>query len=168
MLKLLRNLLLVLVLLFALWPYVTVFRLNSALAPDAAADRLVPLVDLTAIQAHYKQRLGSTVDAWLPQGGDSDEVIGWLAHNLRHLGDQALDQAITLDWVRTSLREAIERAQPQASAPSPAASLLSAVDFAFFEAWNRFVIRLGALGANPTHLVLKLENARWQVTDITR
>jgi hypothetical protein len=162
MLKLLRNLLLVLALLFALWPYVTVFRLNGALAAtDPQA--LAPLIDLAAIQAHYKERLGHTVNAWLPRGGDSDEVIDWLAHNLQHLGDRALDQAITLDWVHTSLREAIQRRQ----SGSPQ-SFLSAVDFAFFESWDRFVIRLGAIGANPTHLVLTLEAYRWQVTDIAR
>ena len=165
MLKIARNLVIVVVLLYALWPYVTVFRINSALAkPDVqtSTQALSHLVDLPAIQAHYKSRLGNTVDAWLPSGGDSDEIIGWLSKNLQHLGDSALDQAITLEWIRDSLREAMLRAVPQQD------SLLAAVDFAFFESWNRFVIRLGKLGANPTHLVLSLDGYRWQLTDIAR
>lgn len=165
MIKILRNLIILAALLFALWPFVTVFRLDGALAkPDlqSSTQSLAPLVNLPAIQAQYKSRLGNTVDAWLPSGGDSDEIIGWLAKNLQHLGDSALDQAITLEWVRDSLREAMLRAAPQQD------SLLAAVDFAFFESWNRFVIRLGKLGANPTHLVLSLEGYRWQLTDIAR
>jgi hypothetical protein len=166
MLKILRNLLILVVLLYALWPYATLFRLNGALAEvnaQAAAQALAPLVDLSAVQARYKQRLGNTVDAWLPSGGESDEVIGWLSKNLQLLGDSALDQAITIDWVRDSLLEAMRRA-----APERPDRLLSAVDFAFFESWNRFVIRLGALGANPTHLVLRLEGASWRLVDIAR
>lgn len=167
MLKIARNLVIVVVLLYALWPYVTVFRLNGALAePNAQASvqALTPLIDLPAIQAQYKSRLGNRVDTWLPSGGDSDEIIGWLSKNLQHLGDSALNQAITPDWVRTSIREAMQRAAP----PGKTDSFLAAVDFAFFESWNRFVIRLGKLGANPTHLVLKLEGYRWQLTDIAR
>ncbi|WPL17246.1 hypothetical protein Thiowin_02242 [Thiorhodovibrio winogradskyi] len=166
MLKIARNLVILAVLLYALWPYVAVFRLNSALAEldaRASTQALAPLVDLPAIQARYKSRLGNTVDAWLPRGGDSDEMIGWLSTNLQQLGDSALDQAITLDWVRDSLREAMLR-----TAPEKPDSLLAAVDFAFFESWNRFVVRIGELGANPTHLVLRLQGYRWQLTDIAR
>lgn len=162
MLKVFRNLLIVAVLAFALWPYVTVFRLNSALA-QSDAQALAPLVDLPAVQAHYKDRFGNTVDTWLPSGGESDEVLGWLSKNIQQLGDRALDQAITLDWVRQSLREAIQRAAPQTPE-----RLLSAVDFAFFESWNRFVIRIGELGANPTHIQLSLEGYRWKIIDIAR
>jgi hypothetical protein len=164
--KLARNVLILAVLLYALWPYVAVFRLSGALAkPEGptATQALAPLVDLAAVQAHYKGRFGNTVDAWLPSGNDSDQVIGLLAKGLQDLGDNALDKTITLDWVRTSLREAMQRAAPE----SPN-SFLAGVDFAFFESWNRFVIRLGELGANPTHLVLTLEGFRWRVTDIAR
>lgn len=166
MLKIARNLLIFAVLLYGLWPYATVFRINGALAnPDAQASvrALAPLVDLPAIQARYKHRLGATVDAWLPSGGDSDEIIRWLAKNLQDLGDSALDQAITLEWVRDSLREAMLRTTPQQ--PD---SFLAAVDFAFFESGNRFVIRLGKLGANPSHLVLRRQGYRWRLTDIAR
>lgn len=164
--KLARNVLILAVLLYALWPYVAVFRLGGALAkPEgpATAQALAPLVDLAAVQAHYKSRFGNTVDAWMPSGNDSDHVIGLLAKGLQDLGDTALDQTITLDWVRTSLREAVQRAAPQH--PD---RFLAAVDFAFFESWNRFVIRIGELGANPTHLVLTLEGYRWRITDIAR
>jgi hypothetical protein len=41
------------------------------------------------------------------------------------------------------------------------------VDFAFFESWNRFVVRIGPLGADA-HLVLGLDWPQWRVVDLVR
>jgi hypothetical protein len=162
MARILGYLLLLGVIGFGLWPYYTIFRLDTALSlsdPQAIA----PYVDLPAIQQHYKQRLGGTVNSFVPQGdGDSERAIAWLAQNLTRLGDGALDQAITVEWVRNTLREAAAR-----GTESRPAYFMAAIDFAFFESWNRFVIRLGPLGGE-THVVLGLKGPYWRVTDIVR
>jgi len=147
---------------YALWPYYTIFRLDTALAvSDPKA--VTPFVDLSAIQQHYKARLNDGIQPFVPQGdGDSELVIAWLAANLKVLGDGALSQAITDEWVGTTLRAAAERATDNRPA-----YLTAAVDFAFFESWNRFVIRLGKLGGE-THVVLGLNGPIWRVTDIVR
>lgn len=184
--------------LYGIWPYYSILRINNALEkPEAEA--LAPVVDLIAIQGHFKARIESGVDSLLPQdqnrqpgssqsgssagsqndsqnGGqssaqnalqlDADKVLGWLAGNLKQLGDAALDQAITLDWVRSTLLAATRRANSEAG-PQGNSSLIGAVDFAFFESWNRFVIRLGRLGESPTFVILTLDGAEWRVTDIT-
>ncbi|MGB5736711.1 MAG: DUF2939 domain-containing protein [Thiohalocapsa sp.] len=162
MARTLGYLLLLAVIGFGIWPYYTIFRLDSTLAvtdPQAIA----PYVDLPAIQEHYKERLNGTVNGFVPQGnGDSERVLAWLAQNLTVLGDGALSQAITVEWVRNTLRDAAAR-----GTDSRPAYFTAAIDFAFFEAWNRFVIRLGKLGGE-THVVLGLKGPYWVVTDVVR
>lgn len=145
---------------YGIWPYVTAFRLDTALAaPEPKA--LAPFVDLDAIQRNYKSRLGGAVDAFIPRSNDdSERVIAWLAQNLQKLGDSALEQAITYEWVRNSLRDAAARATDKRPA-----YFMAGIDFAFFESWNRFVIRLGRLGGE-THVVMSLQDKHWRVTDI--
>jgi len=162
MARILTYLLLIALLGYGLWPFYTVFRLDSALTlsdPKAIA----PYVDLPAIQQNYKQRLQSTLHAFVPRtDSDSGRVLGWLSQNLTRLGDGALQQAITDEWVRNALREAAARATDERPA-----YFLAAIDFAFFESWDRFVIRLGKLGGE-THVVLGLTGPIWQVTDVVQ
>lgn len=197
MARFLGLLLLLAIVLYGIWPYYSILRINSALAePDAQA--LSPIVDLAAIQSHYKTRINSSVEGLLPnnlghRGGgqgnqqnggatdsqsraqtglqlDTDQVLGWLSDNLKQLGDRALDQAITLDWVRSTLLAASRRAAGQPPGQTGAqigTSFIDAVDFAFFESWDRFVIRLGRLGQSPTFVILTLDGTQWRVTDIT-
>lgn len=193
MARFLGLLLLLAVVLYGIWPYYSILRINSALA-DSDAQALAPIVDLAAIQSHYKARIGSSVDGLLPQSSgqqangpsdsakdehsraqtglqlDTDKVLGWLSVNLKQLGDAALDQAITLDWVRSTLLAASRRTEgqpPPQSGTETGTSFIGAVDFAFFESWDRFVIRLGQLGQNPTFVILTLDGTQWRVTDIT-
>lgn len=162
MARIFGSLVLIAVLGFGLWPYFTLFRIDAAMARTEAA-ALAPYVDLPAVQQAYKARLGGAVQGFVPRGdSDGERVVAWLAQNLLRIGDSALDQALTVDWVRGMLRTAAE----QATDKRPA-DLLSAVDFAFFESWNRFVIRLGPIGAD-TNVVLTLTGAGWRVTDIVR
>lgn len=162
MARTLGSLLLLAVIGYGLWPYYTIFRLDAALAVSEPR-AIAPYVDLPAIQQHYKQRLERDVNGFVPQGsGDSERVIAWLAENLTRLGDGALSQAITIEWVRNALRDAAAR-----GTDSRPAYFTGAIDFAFFESWNRFVIRLGKLGGE-THVVLGLDGSHWRVTDIVR
>lgn len=163
MARLLGSLLLLAVLAYGIYPYYVVYRIDVALAkPEAKA--LLPYLDLPAIRAGHKERFSGTVDSFAPKASsEADRALGWLADNLQQLGDTALDQVITLDWVRKQMQDAAARGTLQRPA-----NLISGIDFAFFESWNRFVIRLGKLGQNDTFLVLTLEGTEWKVTDIIR
>ncbi|WP_462322072.1 DUF2939 domain-containing protein [Halochromatium sp.] len=207
MARFLGLLLLLGVVLYGIWPYYSILQINRALQ-DPEAEALAPLVDLAAIQSHYKKRVEGTVEGLLPRGSghqpdgphdrqggaaserhaqtglqlDADQVLDWLSDNLKTLGSAALDQAITLDWARETLLAASQRAagqrHRQAGAQGGAqtssqtgtrtgTSFIEAVDFAFFESWDRFVIRLGRLGQRPTFVILTLDGTQWRVTDIT-
>lgn len=157
--RLLGYLLLLALIGFGLWPYYSLYRLDAALAREDDS-QLAAMVDLTAIRANYKQRVAAGVDGVLPSA-QPNGVMSWIRDNLQRLGDSALDQAVTLPWVRDTLREAIARATG-----NPSSSLLTAVDFAFFESYDRFLVRLGELGQGATHVRLSLIDQRWTVTDI--
>ncbi len=149
------------VITYGAWPYYTLYRLDTALGmSDPVA--LAPFVDLPAIQGHYQERIGDSLSGMLPQGGrEGERVIGWLAENLRQLGQVALDQTITLDWVRNRLRDAASR-----STDKRPAYFMAGINAAFFESWNRFGVRLGPPD-NATHVSMALEGFSWRIVDIT-
>ncbi|QGU33890.1 DUF2939 domain-containing protein [Thermochromatium tepidum] len=152
-------LLLLVLVIYGLWPYYSLYRLDGALLrPDPT--ELATLVDLPAIRANYKRRLAAGVSGMLP-AAEPQGITGWIGQNLERLGDAALEQAITLDWVRETLREAATQVMGQGTP-----SLIGAVDFAFFESHDRFLIRLGRLGENATHIRLSRIGAQWKITDI--
>lgn len=157
--RFLGYLLLFALIAFGIWPYYSVFKLDDALGKEDTAE-LAALTDLPAIRANYKGRLEAGSDALLPPG-DPSSVMGWLRQNLDRLGSSALDQAITVPWVRETLREAITRTTNQ-SPPY----LLAGIDFAFFESYDRFLIRIGELGKGATHVRLSLRGTEWKITDI--
>ena len=144
---------------FGIWPYYYVFKLDDALGKVETTE-LADLTDLPAIRANFKSRLDAGANAVLPPG-DSDSVMGWLRQNLDRLGTSALDQAITDSWVQNTLREAVTRATNQ-SPPY----LIAGIDFAFFESYDRFLIRIGELGKGATHVRLSLEGSQWKITDV--
>jgi len=144
---------------FGIWPYYYVFKLDDALGKVDTTE-LAELTDLPAIRANYKARLEAGANTVLPPA-DPDTVMGWLRENLDRLGTSALDQAITINWVRDTLREAVTRATNQTPP-----YLLAGIDFAFFESYNRFLIRIGELGKGATHVRLTLEGTQWKITDI--
>jgi hypothetical protein len=152
-------LLLLALITYGLWPYYSLYRLDGAIVrPDTA--ELATLVDLPAIRANYKRRLAAGVSGMLP-AEDPQSVTGWIRQNVERLGDSALEQTITLDWVRETVRDAVT----QVTGQSPP-YLIGAVDFAFFESHDRFLIRLGRLGENATHLRVSRIGTQWKITDI--
>jgi hypothetical protein len=146
---------------FGIWPYYSVFRLDSALSQEGTAE-LAPLVDLPAIRANYKARVSAGADQLLP-ARDPNSAMAWIRQNLERLGDSALEQAITLAWVRDTLRQAVTAATNQTPP-----YLLAGIDFAFFESYDRFLIRIGDLGRGPTNVRLSLKGYEWKITDIIR
>lgn len=145
---------------FAVWPYYTLFRLDTALAePDPAA--IASFVDLAAIRASYQDRLGATLDRTVTQQGpEAAPVLGWLAQGLRGLGNSALERAITLGWVRDQLRAAAAAATQKRPA-----YLMAGVSSARFRSWDRFLVRLGQDGTE-TRVAFRLTTAGWRISDI--
>lgn len=156
--RLLRYLVLFTLVAFVAWPYYHTYRLDAALGRgDLRA--LEELVDVPAIRRNYQERLeGPGLPPPNPQaiGGPS----AWL-QPLRRLGDTALEQVITPPWVQNTLRQAVARATDKRPP-----YFMAAATFAFFESYDRFLIRLGELGKNATHVRMSLRGKTWRVTDI--
>ena len=146
---------------FAVWPYYTLFRLDDALGSDDTK-ALSELIDVPAIRRNYKERLENGLGLG-PPPETAGTALAWLQQNLRRLGDAALDQTITLEWARDDLKDAAAQATDRRPP-----YFLAAVSFAFFESYDSFIIRLGELGRNATHVRMRLEDRAWRVTDIIR
>jgi len=159
--RLLRYLILFALVAFIVWPYYYVFRLDYTLSRDDMQG-LEQLLDIPVIRRNYKERLEDGLGG-LPQPQDADDFLAQLQQNLWRLGDAALEQAITLPWARDTLKEAVAQATDQQSP-----YFMAAITFAFFESYDRFLIRLGALGKNATHVRMTMQNKTWQITDIIR
>jgi hypothetical protein len=158
--RLLGYLALIALFVFGTWPYYHVFRLDEALGRNDMT-ALAELVDLEAVRANYKSRVEELVG--MPQPQDPGSALAWLQQNLQRLGESALEQTITLEWVRDTLKEAAARA-----ADEQPPYFMAGIDYAFFESYDSFIIRLGELGRGDTHVRMRLEDNTWRVTDIIR
>lgn len=146
---------------FGAWPYYQVFRLDEALGKDDRAT-LEQLIDVQAIRRNYKERLEGGLGLQTT-GRDAGSALAWLQQNLQRMGDAALQQTITLEWSRDTLKEAAARATKKQPP-----YFMAAVTFAVFESYDSFIVRLGELGKNATHVRMTLEDKAWRVTDIIR
>ena len=146
---------------FGAWPYYEVFRLDEALGKDDLGT-LEELIDVSAIRHNYKDRLESGLGIQ-PDPRDAGSALAWLQQNLRRSGDTALEQVITLEWARDTLRESAARATDKRPP-----YFMAAVTFAFFESYDSFIVRLGELGRGATHVRMELRDKAWRVTDIIR
>lgn len=146
---------------FGAWPYYQIFRLDEALTKNDMTT-LGELVDVQGIRRNFKERLEGGLGI-RPQVRDPGDALAWLEQNLRRLGDTALEQAITLEWARDTLKEAAAR-----STNKQPPHFSSGIAFAFFESYSSFIIRLGELGRNATHVRMTLHDNTWRVTDIIR
>jgi len=146
--RLLRYLLLFALVAFVVWPYYQVYRLGNALGQNDM-QTLEKLLDVSAIRRNYKERLegGLRLPQPYPLGTDGP----------------ALEQAPSLRWARDTLKEAAIQATDKRSP-----YITAAITFAFFESYDRFLIRLGHLGKNATHVRMTFQDKTWQVTDIIR
>jgi hypothetical protein len=140
------------------WPYLYVYRLDAAIgARDLTA--LQRLVDLKAVRAQVKTDLDKEVDGTI--GSDGGRVGRWLKQGIKLVSDSAIDANIDMQWVMTSL------SQRPTEPPQARTSLIGDVSYAFFEAPDRFIVRLGELGAGPVHVQMDLQEDRvWRVVAI--
>lgn len=155
--KLLRIPLLLILLAYLAWPYVTILRLDRALASNDPAT-LERLVDLNAVQQEFKRRMDQGLrDA---VGEDSNPMLEFMRGGIRQLGGSAIEQMITIEWVRAQLLSKSDRG------PVSTPSFLDAVSFALFESYDLFLIRIGQLGDNPVHVRMRLQDWDWRVVAV--
>lgn len=148
----LLPLLIVLLLWFA-WPYVALWRLDRALIrrDDAA---LSQLVDLDSIRLELRRGLDKDAHGGL--GPRSGRYADWLARTLRRGGPEALDRAVTLDWVREQLL----------FESPPGAGLGPALTWAFFRGPLGFVVRLGKPDEDPVLFRMHFTGTGWRVSAV--
>ncbi|NKN32904.1 DUF2939 domain-containing protein [Marichromatium bheemlicum] len=145
--------LLVLVALYAAWPYATLWRLDRALAADDCA-ALDELVDLSAIRTEIADRLNKDHDSVI--GELSDSFIQWLEWGIRRHGEDALDELVTLDWVCERL---------QANVPDDA-GLFDQLARARFVAPREFCARIGWAEPGAVHVRLRLQGGGWRLVTL--
>ena len=138
-------------LLFGGWPYLTLRQLDDALAANDH-EALTKLVDIDSVRQQVAQSLERDVDSAL--GGENDEgsILGWLKNKVNDLGTQAIQDVINVTWTRDKLLSK--------------GAFKSATSYAFFESWDRFLVRLGTHGDNPIHVYLQLKDWQWRVSAI--
>jgi hypothetical protein len=153
--KALTTLILLCLAAFIAWPYTALYRLNEALASDRDQE-LAQIVNLDQVRTQIKTDFNQSVQNTM--GSQQNAFLSWLQDGVRRLGGDAVDQMIDLEWVRDTL---LSKSRTGQDTP---ASFLRHVDFAFFEWWNRFVVRLGPLGQDPVFVVLSLEDYEWKVS----
>lgn len=140
-------------LLYLAWPYVMLWRLDRALILDDQAT-LAQLVDLDSIRAEIRRQLNKEArDDTVPV---SNSFIAWLEEGIRRAGTAALDQEVTLPWVRT---------QMLAHSP-PGAGLGPALAWAFFDDPLHFSLRLGDASQVPFRVRMRLTGSGWRVNEL--
>jgi hypothetical protein len=95
-------------------------------------------------------------DAHSAIGPLSDAFIQWLDRGIQRLGTQALDELVSLDWVRDQL----------ATGSPPGHGFVGRVAYAFFVAPGVFEVRLAAPAKNPVHFRMALQAFRWRITAV--
>ena len=141
------------------WTGYSIYRIDDALGKDDLL-ALAEYVDLEAVREQFEQQMDYRVQTATgdPQPGSAME---WLQRNLQQLGNSTIEQTIDIEWVRDTLKDAAIRASDR-STPY----FIAGIRFAFFESYDRFLIRLGELGENPTHIRLELRDKIWRITGI--
>lgn len=162
--KFVLTLVLALVAAFVSWPYYYLYRLDDALGRNDLLE-LMSLVDLQAVQAQAAARRERTVDRIGDQltGGQPQPgtVLAAVQDGVKELIAKVSDEDRSIEQVRDIL-QTLARSHTDASPPY----FIAAVDYAFFESLDSFLIRLGAIDEDPAYVRLGFEHGRWMVTDI--
>lgn len=142
-------------LLFVAGPYVTLWRMDQAVGKgDMTA--LTDFVDLEDVRAEIKKKLNKEADSSI--GELSDAFIRWLEEGIGEMGNQAVERLVTMAWVKERLLEN--------SGGEVDRGFLGQISYAFFEAPDRFVVRLGAEGNTPVRLQLTRSGLHWRVSAV--
>jgi len=143
----------VLLALYLAWPYVSLWCLDQAVRNNDTA-ALAEHVDLDAVRGEIKKKLNKDADSAI--GDMSDPFIRWLQRGIQTMGGDALDQLVILPWVRARLRDHGNGEE----------GFLGQVSYAFFDAPDGFVVRIGPAANTPVHLRLTLRGTQWRVSAV--
>lgn len=139
-------------LLFLAWPYTVLRRIDQAVREDDAK-ALADLVDLSSVRAQIKKKLNKDANSAIDKV--SDAFIRWLADGIGDSGSQAVDLMVTVPWVRARLLDH--------SADDGSNGFWGQVTYAFFDAPNSFVVRIGPAESTPVWLRLSLRGLHWRI-----
>lgn len=155
--RFLISLLLVAALAYGAWPYLHLYRLDGAIT-DNDLGAINGLVDLERVRANHQAqtewRLEHGIDSTV---GGEGALADMLKRSARWVSERTAPEAIDGAWVRERLL---------AARPNAIGSLLQNTDFAFLEGPNHFLVRLGELGRDPTHLRFERRSWHWVLTGI--
>lgn len=157
--KFVFSLLFAALLAFVAWPYYTIYKIDDALGYEDP-EALAPLVDLDAVRAGAKHQFDAGVQAATGRAQEGS-LLAMVQDGLRDLSGEAVDQLIDLRWVQTTLQAAARNTIDQ-----PPYYFMRGIDYAFFDGLDSFLIRLGEIDRNPTHVRLKLRGGNWHITGI--
>jgi hypothetical protein len=88
-------------------------------------------------------------------GEVSNAFVDWLQEGIRRLGSSAVERLVTLEWARSQLLGKCAAGSGEGFLPQ--------VSYAFFDAYDRFFVRLGDPGQRPLYLQLRLDGLDWRV-----
>lgn len=140
------------------WPYLYLYRLDRAVAANDFM-AFAELVDADAVRSGVKSRLGKRVDESI--GARSGSMLGWIQEGVKQIGGRAVDIAVDHEWIMSVLRN-----RKRSDATPQDRSLLSDTTYAFFEGWDRFLVRVGELEQDPIHIRMALQQWRWRVVGV--
>ncbi|MGB0712488.1 MAG: DUF2939 domain-containing protein [Gammaproteobacteria bacterium] len=144
--------------IFAAYPYVNVYRLDLALTTgDDKA--LAELVDLSSVRAEVKSRVKKETDRVIGKG--DNDITRFFRESASTLTGSTVNAIVDMNWVKTHLRR---DGKPGDQKPYP--SIFDNLDYAFFDNWNRFLVRLGALNDDPVHLHWAFKDWKWRVVAV--
>ena len=153
--KALASLLLLGILVFLIWPYTAVYRLDRALTLRHR-QTLSEMIDIDSVRSQIKRKLNKNLESSI--GNVSNSFIDWLQDGIQKLGADAVDQMVDTDWVVAQLRS---------HNPDPSeGGFYSHLSYAFFDGPDRLLLRIGELDDNPLHAHLQLEGSVWRITAI--
>ncbi|MCB1734515.1 MAG: DUF2939 domain-containing protein [Gammaproteobacteria bacterium] len=154
--KLLSSLILIAAILWVAYPYAQIYRLDQALQANDKAT-LAALIDIATVKEDQRTRIEQRANSAIGQG--DDPISSMLRAGAKRLGESAVDTVVDVDWVRGQLAGAEAR---KGQFPP----LVGRIDYAFFDNWNRFMVRVGELGRNPLHFRLGFADWQWRVVAI--
>jgi len=150
--------LLTIVIAYAVYPYVTLYRLGQAIRHGDQAT-LQSMVDWPAVREGIKEDICDFVIDDPPEVKHANQLPPFGAGFMRGIAMNAVDTSVTPEALVLAVQ------QPKAS-PAPKRATVS-VAWAFFDGPSGFVVDLSTPGqATPIRLKMDLRDGGWQVTRV--
>lgn len=153
--KLFLYALILLLLTFLVWPYTVIYRLDRAMQTDDR-EAIVQLVDIDSIQQQIKRKMNKDVETTI--GDVSNSFVEWLQNGIQRLGNDAIENLVTTDWVLAELRSHNPDIRH--------GGFIGQLRYAFFDGADSLLLRIGDLDDNPVHARLTLNGLEWRITAI--